>query len=1020
MIPLLRCFSFYSFGRGVLSLEALCRNAAQRGITHVALVDTGGVYGLIDFMRLARQHGITPVAGTTLMFPGGPLTFLAASRRGYTSLSRLISGHHAHPEWGIRLLGEAFDPTDLVILGGDPGGLGAAITWAGQDRVYAVLNPGPRAPDAARFAKTWGVRLVVAPHIYLAQPEDAFVHRLQRAVALQSSLNHVRPADLWPTTGVIPPAEEVRRWKEAWPEAWRHTMELGERCAVGWEFQRPIVPRTCESPVEAIRMLRGLAEQGAERRYPRPPPCDLQARLEGELGVIGARGLADYFLLVHEIVHTAGVYATCGRGSGASSVVAYCLGITDVDPIAANLYFERFLGPGRADIPDIDVDFPWDERPRALQRVFASRPPGEVALVANHVTFRSRGAFREAGRVLGLPEARVSELWRQVQRHGATTRDANADVGKDPRTSPAGEVLRMAALLRGFPRHLSRHCGGVVIVPGGVDTVVPCEPLPDGLSVIQWEKDQAEDAGLVKVDLLGNRSLSVVRDAIQSVNRTGVKLTYGAFSPLDDGETQAMLARGATMGIFYVESPAMRQLQAKAATGSFESLVVHSSLIRPAANRWIAEYVRRLRGGSYARIHPFLDHLLAQSRGILCYQEDVMRVAVELAGFDHGLADQLRRTLSGKRGIPLPNLAVRFKEGLRAKGLSKDQVATLWSMVESFAGYSFCKAHSASYALLSFKSAYLKAHHPAEFMAAVLSNGGGYYSAQAYVSEARRMGLAIHGPDVNASAVAYTPLEDAIRIGLGQIKALGEDAARHLVEARADGPFVSLEDMLARCPMPVQAAQGLILAGALDSLHGPGCRIPLLHRLADLAARPRSRNPLLIPPPATWHATPMPSRLARMQEIQTLGFPLEGHPLDLVETPAPNVVGSAEIPKRVGEPIRLMGWYVTAKPVQTRSREDMAFVSFEDRESLFETVIFPEQYRQVRHDLHPDRAYVIEGEITQDWSVCTVEIRRLVPMRPIVYRHTPQAATTLRVHSARAGHGRMDEWTSGWNDGMME
>lgn len=445
----------------------------------------------------------------------------------------------------------------------------------------------------------------------------------------------------------------------------------------------------------------------------------------------------------------------------------------------------------------------------------------------------------------------------------------------------------------------------------------------------------------------------------------------------------------------------MRQLQAKAATGEFESLVVHSSLIRPAANRWIAEYVRRLRGAPYDRIHPFLDWLLAESQGVLCYQEDVMRVAVELAGFDHALADQLRRTLSGKRGIPLPELAIRFKDGLRAKGFSEDHVATLWSMVESFAGYSFCKAHSASYALLSFKSAYLKAHHPAAFMAAVLTNGGGYYSSQAYVSELRRMGLALYGPDVSASAAGYTPEGEGVRVGLCQIKALGTEIAERLVESRSDGPFVSMEDLLSRCPMPVQAAQGLILAGALASLHGPGCRIPLLHQLADLTAGPRRRDLMLIPPPATWYGTPMDPRLARMQEIESLGFPLEGHPLDLVEAPGLDGSESVGIPGHVGRPIRLLGWYVTAKPVQTKGGDDMAFVSFEDRHSVFETVVFPEQYRQVKHTVHPDRAYIVEGEVTEEWGVCTVEVRRLVPLPPIGYRLAPQSATPVRVHSAR-------------------
>jgi DNA polymerase III alpha subunit len=323
-------------------------------------------------------------------------------------------------------------------------------------------------------------------------------------------------------------------------------------------------------------------------------------------------------------------------------------------------------------------------------------------------------------------------------------------------------------------------------------------------------------------------------------------------------------------------------------------------------------------------------------------------------------------------------------------------------MVESFAGYSFCKAHSASYALLSFKSAYLKAHHPAAFMAAVLSNGGGYYSAQAYVSELRRMGLVLHGPDVNTSGVGYAPEgAGSVRVGLGQIRALSSDGAERVFESRTDGPFVSMEDLLSRCPLPVHAAQGLILAGAFDSLHGPGCRAPLLRQLAELSTGPRRRDLMLIPPPATWYAAPMDYRLARMQEMEALGFPLVGHPLDLVDAPGLDGWGSAAIPHRVGQQVRLLGWYVTAKPVQTKHGDEMAFVSFEDRHASFETVAFPEQYRRVQHDVRPDRAYVIEGRVTEEWGVCTVEIHRLVPLPPIAYHHAPQIATPVRMRSAR-------------------
>ncbi len=970
MLPLLRAFSSFSFGRGVLPPEALCRIAKERGVTHLALTDVGGLYGFVDFLRLARAHGLIPIAGATLPLPEGSLTVLAEGRTGYAALCRLVTASHARDPGARGFLRDAPDPDGLVVLADDPRALACAFEWAGPGRVFAAFGWGPPSPELVRCRHRLGLGAVVAPHAYLGTPQDARAHRLVRAVALRTSLDAVPPRELWPGPGLVPGREDALLWRQRWPEAWATTVELAQRCEVDWEFERPLLPRVWASPEEALRLLREAVEEGIARRYP-SPPSDLRRRLEREFAAIAARGLADYFLLVRDVLRAAAPSATCGRGSGASSIVAYCLGLTEVDPLAANLYFERFLGPGRADIPDLDIDLPWDERPAALRRVFDSRPRGETCLVATHVTFGRRGAFREVARVMGIPEAQVGALWRQAEHGTGPTLVA-------PARSLLERLLHDACLLEGLPRHLGRHCGGVVIVPGGVDTVVPYEPLPDGLCVIQWEKDQTEDAGLVKIDLLGNRSLSVVRDATRWVGTP-------AADPLRDAKTQALLARGDTMGIFYVESPAMRQLQARASTGSFESLVVHSSLIRPAANRWIAEYLRRLHGAPYDPIHPHLESLLAESKGILCYQEDVMRVAVELAGFDHALADQLRRTLSGKRGLPLAELGARFRDGLRARGFSDEHVQTLWAMVESFAGYSFCKAHSASYALLSFRAAYLKAHHPAAFMAAVLTNGGGYYSTQAYVSEARRMGLVIHGPDVNASEVAYTPCEGGIRVGLCQVTCLGTDAAHRIVGARAQGPFLSLEDVFARCDLPLPAAQGLVMAGALDSLHGPGCRAPLLHRLARLGARGPRSEPLLVTPPATWYDAEGSERLSRLQEMEALGFPLRGHPLDVVNAPVSPPHCSLDIPHHVGRRIRLLGWYVTAKPVHTQKGEDMAFISFEDRCALFETVAFPEVYRRVRADLGPNRAYLVEGTVMEDFGVHTVELTRLWALPPLAY-----------------------------------
>jgi error-prone DNA polymerase len=351
---------------------------------------------------------------------------------------------------------------------------------------------------------------------------------------------------------------------------------------------------------------------------------------------------------------------------------------------------------------------------------------------------------------------------------------------------------------------------------------VPVQRSAKGINIIQWEKDQTETAGLVKIDLLGNRSLAVIRDALAAIERnTGKAIDYASLNPIDDPAALDLLSRGDTMGVFYVESPAMRQLQQKTGHGDFEHLVIHSSIIRPAANRYIQEYIRRLHGAPYQPIHPSLKELLAETYGILVYQEDVVRVAMALAGFSWAEADGLRKVISKKSPEQLSDYRRRFVDGCRRRGIAEEVIKAVWDMFVSFSGYSFCKPHSASYALVSFKSAYLKTHYPAEFMAAVISNGGGYYSTLAYISEARRMGIAVLGPDINESDWNYLGEGKTIRMGLQQLRNIRKDILEAILSERnKNGPYTTLEDFLRRVELTSTDGAILVKSGSLDSLAG--------------------------------------------------------------------------------------------------------------------------------------------------------------------------------------------------------
>jgi DNA polymerase-3 subunit alpha/error-prone DNA polymerase len=589
----------------------------------------------------------------------------------------------------------------------------------------------------------------------------------------------------------------------------------------------------------SAELLGALVREGAMRRYGR---CDgaVAKRIAYEMSLITAKGFCDYFLIVRDIVRRAS--RVCGRGSAAASIVSYCLGITEVDPLRHDLYFERFLNPGRKDPPDIDIDFAWDERDEILDAVVKAYGPERVARVANHNCFRSKSALRETARAFGMPDGEISAFERSLR------------VDKDEARQNADEAWRKILILSrdlaDMPRHLGAHSGGIVIVPDQIADYAPVEETGTGIRVLAWDKEGTEQAGLVKIDLLGNRSLAVVRDAVQSLQEQGVDLDRAGWRPIDDADTVALLARGDTMGVFYVESPAMRLLQKKTGRGDFEHLVIHSSIIRPAANTYINEYIDRLKGKPWKPLHPLLTGLFDESYGILCYQEDVSKAAIALAGFSSAEADGIRKILAKKDAdTRLKEYWPAFESGACARGVDPATTKAVWDMIRSFSGYSFVKAHSASYAMLSFQSAYLRAHYPAQFMAAVMSNHGGFYSTLAYASEARRMGLKLLSPDVNkslwrcrgekvagyesaekaaqddykatGSGKAALGQEYAIRFGFCMVSSLSASVAQAILNERdRAGPFSSADQFARRIRFERSDAEALVGCGAFDSLSG--------------------------------------------------------------------------------------------------------------------------------------------------------------------------------------------------------
>ena len=1098
MLTPLVTHSAYSLLWGVLTPRQLVEAAVSAGWNALALTDCNGMYGLPAFVDACRGKNLRPIVGVEFAGGWGRVVAIARTKEGFSRLTRLLSARAAIlNEAGLpvytrlRALERGSPPQSEAVAKADTflmSELSAMASMSDSGLFLlsdspAFLNSAPCSPWLFALLSTahrsrWrsllktGHKPVLSPEITFLEPDQREVQRLLVAIGLGVTVREVPDSMLAPETAAFEYAQAATSGEKAGlgPEAGssgsagfsvganfelrmcdvEHSLAEAAAAnrriteeALSEPFGEFVFPKwhahaaggggpgtgapnndTAACP-SAPAMLRRLAYEGAVRRYG-SLSLTVRNRLEYELGIIEEKGFCDYFLVVNEIIKKA--QRICGRGSAAASIVSYALGITDVDPIAHNLFFDRFLNPGRKDPPDIDVDFAWDERDSVLEATMQLFGAEHCARVANHNCFRFRGALRDTARAFGMPDEETSVMERRIE-HDREAALAGADpVWKD--------IVSLAMRITGLPRNLGTHSGGIIIVPGNIADHVPVERTGSGILVTAWDKDGVEDAGLVKIDLLGNRSLAVVRDAIQNLHENGTVLNLVYWHPEQDPDTIAMIARGDTMGVFYVESPAMRLLQKKTGVGDFAHLVIHSSIIRPAANRYIEEYIERLKGKPWKPLHPVLAELFSETYGIMCYQEDVSKVAVALAGFSSSDADAIRKVLTKKdRGHRLEMWKQRFYEGATERGAAPDVIDAIWDMILSFSGYSFVKAHSASYAMLSFQSAWLRAHYPAEFMAAVLSNHGGFYSTLAYASEARRMGLELLPPDVNESALRCKGRGRTIRWGLGMIAGLSENTLKSILEARGGDrpvaamqthspapditpaqasrlprfrPFLSVEDFAGRVRFSREEAEALVGSGALDSIaQGRGRPALLMTLLKACTARAARTGPELFESaaetgglygsaPSALHqmrgtavqssipaSAPPPGpktseRRIALSQMQWLGTTLSCHPLSLVP-------GALQIPRlraavldrHIGEHVRLVGWLITAKEVLTMHEEPMEFLTFEDETTSFETVLFPAAYRQFRPALLEGGAFVVDGRVEESHGAITVTIAAL-------------------------------------------
>ena len=1001
--PHLHVHTHFSFGIGASSPEVLIAAAAARGMNTLACTDSNGVYGAVEFQKAAESLGVRPILGAHLALNGQETVALATEAKGWAALCRAITAVHwgnnartpCAPSTLVEIL--ARDRVGLILLSPDIGFLEDVLRFSGPNDLYAELVPGKRRHAVLAAARRLGISPVATNAVVAANAEDWARHRLLRAISRNIAISACPPDILASRDAWLRPPADLARFFPDCPEALTNAEAIAERCEYRIPWGRVVPPRLAAHE-DAMARLRSQAYEGATRRYGTIAPVT-RDRLEHELGIIAMKGFADYFLVVRDIVQHGPTH--CGRGSVANSVVSYCLGITHVEPLGAGLLFERFLNPERKDPPDIDLDFPWDERDTVLAYVFRRYPHPRAAMVANHNCFRLRGALREVAKVHGRPPGEIREVTRRIP--GYEEGPLTETIAEHPNFSSFelpgiwGDLARMAEPLVGIPRHLSLHPGGVVIVPDVLTDFVPTEPAvkvleghPDlPVPVIQFEKDGAEDTGLVKIDLLGNRSLAVIRDAIAAVHHnTGRMIDYTSEEAGEDPKTREHFRTGRTMGVFYTESPASRLLCQKSQAESFELLVLNTSIIRPASNRYIRIYLERLHGKPYEPLDPVLRDTLSETFGVMVYQEDVVNVCAAFAGMPLATGDGLRKALSKKRPIKhLVAYAEEFFAGAAALGRNPDTAKLVWEMVMSFAGYSFCKGHSCSYIKVAQHACYLRANYPAEFFAAVLSNGGGFYHPFAYIAEAMRNGIRILPPDVNTSQFRCVGRDDWIRVGLQFVKGLSAAGVERLKGGQADRraggqkePFSSLDDLRRQTGLSHDDLRTLIKVGALDSI-AQGKTRPMMLWEID-ASEGCKESP---PDRLTASIDSLPSLKEysqdrrRREQYESLSFLTDTHPMDLhaEELSRLRLVKSIELGRHVGKSVLMAGMLTTSKPVHTAKNEPMEFATFDDGAGLVEAVLFPDIYHDRGHVLFDQGPFVFRGKVEEEFGAVTLTLTHL-------------------------------------------
>ena len=1071
----LRVRSPYSLLEGAIKIKKMAEACQAYGMPAIALTDTNNLFGALEFSEVMAGGGIQPIVGCTLSVrlsephPGeraeadGTIAVYAQSKTGYLNLMALSSaayldvGPAEEPHIPLDLV--LSHSEDLILLTGGPDGalnrliidgrLPEAAAYLSKleaafaDRLYVELQRHGRSEE--RDAEAWLVREAYARDLPLVATNEAYfpdpgMHKAHDALLCISESSFVSVEDRRKVTDQhhLATPDEMRALFADLPEALENTLEVARRCAFRVRTHAPILPSfeteggRDEAEELVARSHEGLTQRIADGANAMPEEA-YRERLDFELNIIKQMGFPGYFLIVSDFIQWAkenGIPVGPGRGSGAGSLVAYALTITDLDPLRFGLLFERFLNPERVSMPDFDVDFCQERRGEVIRYVQDKYGHDRVAQIITFGTLQARAVVRDVGRVLQLPFGLVDKLAKLIPANPANpvtlaeAIDIEPRLGEMRREDDAVESLLSIALkLEGFYRNASTHAAGVVIGDRKLSELVPLylDPRSD-IPATQFNMKWVEPAGLVKFDFLGLKTLTVIARALGYIESAGKDVPDIERVDLDDRPTYELLASGNAIGVFQLESSGMRDTLKKMKPDAIEDLIALISLYRPGPMKNIDVYVDRKFGRAEVDcLHPDLEGVLSETYGVIIYQEQVMQIAQILSGYSLGEADLLRRAMGKKKKEEMDKQKVRFLDGAEKNGVDRSKASFIFELVAEFAGYGFNKSHAAAYAVIAYQTAYLKANYPVELMAALMSlDRANTDKLAAFHQEIRRMGIEVRPPDVNHSQADFSVEEGCVRFALGAIRNVGFAAMEHIVAERdKNGPFKSLFDFAERIdPKQVnrRTFENLARAGAFDAMEPDRAKVlasaEILLSMAQHAAQEREsaqaslfgggESAVELERPNLPEPEPFTAQARLDEELSAIGFYLSGHPLDdaTEQLAGRGVVLHAEAAARVGEgatALRLCGVVRRRQErVSNKSGERFAWVTLSDPTGEFEVFVAPELLRTSRDDLESGQAVLVNARVDERDEQISFFADKIEPL------DMRMAASQLRIHLASA------------------